>query len=314
MTAPTTADSRTIAAVRHFTRFFTRRIGVLRRRLYASPFSLVEARVLYEIANRPGTSAGEVARDLGLDPGQLSRTLEGLVRRGLVRRRRAAADARRHALTATPRGVAAFAALDRASREEVAALLASLDADGRDRLAASLAAAERLLEPARLSAGEFVLRPHAIGDMGMITAAQARLYAREYGWNGEFEALVAEIAAKFIREFDPAREHCWIVERRGEIAGSIFLVKESESVAKIRLVYLESWARGAGLGRRMLDECLAFAHDKGYAKVVLWTNDCLVDARRLYERAGFVLVRSEAHHSFGKDLVGQYWSLDLAAR
>jgi N-acetylglutamate synthase-like GNAT family acetyltransferase len=147
--------------------------------------------------------------------------------------------------------------------------------------------------------------------MGAIVAAQARLYAREYGWNGEFEALVAEIVAKFIREFDPARERCWVAERDGEIAGSIFLVKESDEVAKLRLFYLEPWARGSGLGARMLAECLAFARAAGYAKVVLWTNDCLVAARRLYEKAGFRLLESEAHRSFGKDLVGQSWSLDF---
>ena len=303
----------TVAAVRHFTRFFTRRIGVLRRRLYASPFSLVEARVLYELAHRPGTSAGDVARDLGLDPGQLSRTLGPLVRRSLVRRGKAPTDARRHTLDLTPRGKKAFDGLDRASRDEVAALLEPLDSDARGRLAEVLAAAERLLEPAPVAAGDFVLREPRIGDMGAIVAAQARLYAREYGWNGEFEALVAEIVAKFVRDFDPARERCWIADRRGEIAGSIFLVKESDAVAKIRLVYLEPWARGAGLGRRMLAECLAFARACGYAKVVLWTNDCLVDARKLYEKAGFVLVESENHRSFGKDLVGQYWSLDLRA-
>ncbi|MBI1243445.1 MAG: GNAT family N-acetyltransferase [Alphaproteobacteria bacterium] len=314
MTRQSRSGDATVAAVRHFTRFFTRRIGVLRRRLYASPFSLVEARVLYEVAHHPGTSAGAVASGLGLDPGQLSRTLNALVRRGLVRRRKATGDARRHALETTARGAKAFAGLDSASRAEVAALLAPLGAHDRDALTGALATAERLLEPARPAADEFVLRSPAIGDMGALTAAQARLYAREYGWNGEFEALVAEIVAKFIRDFDPARERCWIADRRGEIAGSIFLVKESDKVAKIRLVYLEPWARGVGLGRRMLAECLAFARACGYAKVVLWTNDCLVDARRLYEKAGFVLVESERHRSFGKDLVGQSWSLDLSAR
>lgn len=311
MPRPAKADP-AVAAVRHFTRFFTRRIGVLRKGLYASPFSLVEARVLYEIAHRGGTSSGEIARDLGLDPGHLSRIVQALSRRGLVRKRPAKDDARRLSLDLTPRGRTAFAGLDSASQDEVAALLAPLDDAARTRLVASLDAAERLLERSAMPDGAFALRLHRIGDMGAVVAGQAKLYAREYGWNGEFEALVAEIVAKFVREFDPARERCWIAERDGEIAGSIFLVKESSKVAKLRLFYLEPWARGSGLGRRMLDECLAFAKTSGYATVVLWTNDCLAAARHLYERAGFVLVESEKHRSFGKDLVGQYWSLDLS--
>lgn len=311
MPRPAKADP-AVAAVRHFTRFFTRRIGVLRKGLYASPFSLVEARVLYEIAHRSGTSSVEIARDLGLDPGHLSRIVQVLSRRGLVRKRPAKDDARRLSLDLTARGSAAFAELDRASQDEVASLLAPLDGDARTRLVAALETAERLLGDDAKPAGEFELRTHAIGDMGAVVAAQAKLYAREYGWNGEFEALVAEIVAKFVREFDPARERCWIAERDGEIAGSIFLVKETDKVAKLRLFYLEPWARGAGLGKRMVDECLAFATTAGYAKVVLWTNDCLVAARRLYEQAGFTLLESEKHRSFGKDLVGQYWSRDLA--
>ncbi len=301
-----------IAAVRHFTRFFTRRIGVLRKGLYASPFSLVEARVLYEIAHNNGTSSGEIARDLGLDPGHLSRIVQALSRRGLVRKRAAKSDARRLNLGLTARGRTAFARLDSASQDEVASLLSPLDAGARTRLVGALATAERLLVAGEAQGGAFTLRDHRIGDMGAIVAGQARLYAREYGWNGEFEALVAEIVAKFVREFDPARERCWVAERDGEIAGSIFLVKESDAVAKLRLFYLEPWARGSGMGKRMVGECLAFARTAGYAKVVLWTNDCLVAARHLYEKAGFTLVESEAHRSFGKDLVGQYWSLDLA--
>jgi DNA-binding MarR family transcriptional regulator/N-acetylglutamate synthase-like GNAT family acetyltransferase len=310
MRHPDTNDP-AIAAVRRFTRSFTRRIGVLRKGLYSSPFSLVEARVLYEIAHNAGTSSGEIARDLDLDPGHLSRIVAALARRGLVRKRPAASDARRLSLELTARGRTAFARLDRASQEEVATLLAPLDSDARARLVASLGTAERLLDAATSAPDAFTLRTHRIGDMGAIVAAQARLYAREYGWNGEFEALVAEIVAKFVREFDPARERCWVAERDGEIAGSIFLVKESDAVAKLRLFYLEPWARGSGTGTRMLGECLAFARQAGYSKVVLWTNDCLVAARRLYEKAGFRLLESEAHRSFGKDLVGQSWSLDL---
>jgi DNA-binding MarR family transcriptional regulator len=212
-----------IAAVRQFTRSFTRRIGVLRKGLYSSPFSLVEARVLYEIAHNAGTGSVEIARDLGLDPGHLSRIVQALSRRGLVRKRAAKRDARRLSLELTARGRSAFARLDSASQQEVALLLAPLDAGARARLVTALATAERLLDADSAQGSAFTLRSHRIGDMGAIVAAQARLYAREYGWNGEFEALVAEIVAKFVREFDPAREHCWVAERDGEIAGSIFL-------------------------------------------------------------------------------------------
>ncbi|MBI3504824.1 MAG: MarR family transcriptional regulator [Proteobacteria bacterium] len=301
-----------VASVRHFTRFFTRRIGVLRKGLYASPFSLVEARVLWEVAHRPGVSSGEIARDLGLDPGHFSRILRALAKRGVVRKRAASHDARRLRLDLTPAGRRAFAGLDRGSQAEVAALLAPLDDAARARLVASLGTAELLLDGGRPAAGTLALRTHKIGDMGAIVAGQARLYAREYGWNGEFEALVAEIVAKFVREFDPARERCWVAECNGEVAGSIFLVRESDEVAKLRLFYLEPWARGSGLARRMVGDCIAFARACGYAKMVLWTNDCLAAARHLYEQAGFVLEKSEAHRSFGKDLVGQYWSLDLS--
>ena len=309
MTRPAPNDP-AIATVRHFTRFFTRRIGVLRRGLYASPFSLVEARVLWEVAHRGGVSSGEIARDLGLDPGHLSRILRALDKRGLVRKRASADDARRLRLDLTPAGKRAFAKLDSGSQAEVAELLAPLDDAARGRLVRALGTAERLLGGDTPAAAP-VLRAHRIGDMGAIVAGQARLYADEYGWNGEFEALVAEIVAKFVREFDAARERCWVAEMDGEVVGSIFLVKESDSVAKLRLFYLDPRARGTGLGKRMVTECLDFARACGYSKVVLWTNDCLAAARRLYEKAGFVLVESEKHRSFGKDLVGQYWSLDL---
>jgi len=302
-----------VAAVRRFARYFTRRIGALRAGLYASPFSLVESRVLYEIARRDRPAAGEIAAALDLDNGYLSRILRALARRGLVRRDRARDDARRLSLALTPRGRTAFAKLDRGSEGEVATLLRPLPEPARADLVAVLSTAERMLGAAR---GDevpppFVLRPHRIGDMGAVVAAQARLYEREYGWNGEFEALVAEIVAKFLRDFDPVLERCWIATRGGEIAGSIFLVRDGGGVAKLRLFYLEPWARGSGLAARMLGECLGFARAAGYRRVVLWTNGGLDAARRLYEKAGFVLERTEAHRSFGKDLEGQYWSLDL---
>lgn len=310
MTRPAPNDP-AIAAVRHFTRFFTRRIGVLRKGLYATPFSLVEARVLWEVAHRGGTSSREIARDLSLDPGHLSRILRALAKRGLVRKRAASDDARRLRLDLSAEGKRAFADLDKGSQQEVAELLAPLSAAARGRLVAALGTVERLLGGTDTPADAPVLRTHKIGDMGAIIAGQARLYADEYGWNGEFEALVAEIVAKFVREFDAKRERCWVAEMEGEVVGSIFLVKESDGVAKLRLFYLDPRARGTGLGKRMLAECLGFARACGYAKVVLWTNDCLAAARKLYEKAGFALIESEKHRSFGKDLVGQYWSLDL---
>jgi len=231
--------------------------------------------------------------------------------RGLVTRTPSEHDARQSVLALTPQGRAAFAPLDQASHDEIAAMLDRLPADERESLVAAMRRVQRLLGGAPEPEPPYHLRGLRPGDIGWVVHRQGLLYATEYGWDQTFEALVAEIAAAFVRNFDPARENAWIAEREGEIVGSVFLVRQSDEVAKLRLLYVEASARGLGLGRRLVDECIRFARDRGYRTLTLWTNDVLVSARRIYEAAGFRLVEEERHHSFGKDLVGQNWVLDL---
>lgn len=300
-----------IAAVRSFTRFYTRRIGVLREGLHDSPFSLTAARVLYELANRDAPTAGELARDLDLDPGYLSRILRTFAQRGLIGRRRSRQDARQTHLSLTATGRKAFAPLDRGSHDEVAALLAPLGDETQARLVGAMQTVEELLDGRANDTPAYVLRPHRAGDMGWVASRHGALYAQEYGWNLEFEALVAEIVAAFIRNFDARRERCWIAEIAGEPVGSVFLVKQTDEAGKLRLLLVEPRGRGLGIGARLVDECIAFARAAGYRTLTLWTNDILVAARRIYEKAGFRLVQEEKHHSFGHDLVGQNWDLVL---
>ena len=300
-----------IAAVRRFTRFYTRQIGVLREGLHASPFSLSEARVLYELANRSAPTAADIARDLGLDAGYLSRILRGFAQRGFLARTRSQDDGRESHLALTPAGRTAFAPLDRGSHDEVAALLAPLSEGAQARLIEAMATVEQLLGERSAAAPPYLLRPHQIGDMGWVVSRHGALYAQEYNWNMEFEALVAEIVAAFIKNFDPARERCWIAEVDGAPVGSVFLVKQSDDVGKLRLLLVEPPARGMGIGARLVAECIRFARLSGYRTLTLWTNDVLVAARRIYQAAGFHLVKEEKHHSFGHDLVGQNWELEL---
>jgi len=304
-------NARRIDAVRRFNRFYTQRIGVLDEGLLESPFPLPQARVMFELAQRDGVTAGELARALGIDTSYLSRMLRDLVRKGLVRPARDPNDARRQPLALTPSGRKAFATLDARSREQVAAILAPLGREGETRLVGAMGAIERLLGVPASPAQAFVLRSHEPGDLGWIVSRHGALYAQEYGWDMTFEALVAEIAAKFLRTFDARTEKCWIAERDGERVGSVLLVRQSARVAKLRLLLIEPSARGHGLGRRLVAECIRFARAVGYRKLVLWTNDILHAARHLYEEAGFVLVAEESHHSFGRDLVGQNWELSL---
>ena len=299
------------AGVRAFNRFYTRRIGVLQEGLLRSPFSLAEARVLYELAQRARPTASELGQALGLDAGYLSRILAGFESRGLVGRRPSPSDGRRSLLRLTAKGHRAFASLDRRSQVETAALLAPLTADEQGRLVGALRTVERLLGGARAAGNPYVLRPPRPGDMGWVVHRHAVLYASEYGWDERFEALVAGIGAKFVAGHDPARERCWIAERDGEIVGSVLLVRQSRTVAKLRLLLVEPAARGHGIGARLVDECIAFARQAGYRRIMLWTNDVLHAARRLYEKAGFRLLRAEPHHSFGHDLVGETWVLTL---
>jgi len=304
-----------VDAVRRFNRFYTQRIGMLRPDLYESPYSLAEARVIYELAHAaPPTTASDIARLLAMDAGYLSRMLAGFVARGLVRRTRSARDGREYHLALTAAGRKAFAALDRASAREIGALLEPLDDGARSRLVGAMAAIEsgRRQGPAPAAAGTgFTLRAHRPGDIGWVIARHGALYAQEYGWDIAFEALVARIAARFVERFDPRFERCWIAERDGANVGCAFVVRRSARVAQLRLLLVEPAARGLGIGRALLAEALAFARATGYRKMMLWTNAGLDAARRLYDDAGFRLVAEEPHRSFGKDLVGQTFELTL---
>lgn len=298
-----------VAAVRQFNRFYTRRIGVLREHLSQSPFSLAQARILYELAHRPGITAGELARDLDLDPGYLSRILAGFEKRKFLSKHRSASDARQSHLRLTKAGMAAFAPLDRQSGLEVAAMLAPLPGSSQTRLVRAMGEIETLLGSAKPTG--ILIRPPCPGDMGWVISRHGALYAEEYAWDETFEYLVAQIVADFVKGFDSHKERCWIAELGGVQAGCIFLVKASAKVAKLRILLVEPWARGHGIGRRLVAECLAFARRSGYKKITLWTNKGLDAARHLYEEAGFRLVAEEAHHSFGQDLIGQHWELKL---
>jgi len=306
-----TASDHPIAVVRRFNRFYTQKIGVLEGGLLQSRFSLTEARVLYELAHRDRPAASELARDLHLDPGYLSRLLRSFRRQGLIDRARSTGDGRRSHLSLTTAGKAAFAPLDRRSRDEIAVLLAPLAESEQRRLVAAMRSIEQLLGPVRVGDEPFILRPPEPGDIGWVAARHGAIYAAEYGFDTRFEALVAEIAAGFVTRFDPQLERCWIAEKDGEPVGSVFLVKDTDNVAKLRLLLVEPAARGFGIGRRLVEECIGFARAAGYREVTLWTQSILVAARHIYEAAGFRLVRTEPHHSFGHDLVGEYWELSL---
>jgi len=303
--------ARRIDTVRRFNRFYTRRIGVLREDLLGSPYSLAEARLIYELAHRDRPTAAEVGRDLTLDAGYLSRLLRGLERSGVLSRTRSATDGRRNHLALTAKGRRAFATLNAQSNKDVAALLEGLPDPQQRGLVSALETVEMVLGARPAPGVPFLLRTHQPGDLGWVIGRHGALYAQEYGWDETFEALVGEIAARFIRNFDPKRERCWIAERDGCNVGSVCLVRKSATVAQLRLLIVEPDARGLGIGRRLVSECERFARRAGYRKIVLWTNDILDAARHLYEEAGYRLVKEEPHHSFGHDLVGQYWELKL---
>lgn len=302
-----------VAAFRAFNRFHTRLVGALNDRLLASEFSLPQLRVLYEIAHTPAEaapSASDLSGRLGMDPSHLGRIVADLVQNDIVRREPTAGNARRLALSLTDKGRETFGRIDEASNREAAALLKPLsDAERRDMVDAMRRIRSALGDPAE--SGPFVLRAPEPGDLGEIVAAHARLYAREYGWDQSFEALVADIVARFHRDFDSSCERAWIAERDGRVIGSVFVVRGGPNVAKLRLLYVDASARGHGLGQRLVAEAIRFARARGYVRMLLWTNDCLTSARRIYEAAGFKLIEEEAHHSFGHDLVGQTWALDL---
>jgi DNA-binding MarR family transcriptional regulator/predicted N-acetyltransferase YhbS len=304
-------DSR-VEAIRRFNRFYTQRIGVLDESLLRSPFSLTEARVLYELARRERPAAVDLCRDLALDKGYSSRILRRLEKLGLVRRVPAPGDRRRNILALTERGNATFADLDARSAEAISRLVEPLSEADRARLAEALATAESLLgggseTPRR----EIVLRSHRPGDIGWVVERHGALYAREYGWDARFEGLVAKIAGEFLEKHDPRTERAFIAERDGQRVGSVFLVRGRKQVAKLRLLLVEPQARGSGLGRRLVDECIRFARESGYRKVVLWTQRNLVAARVIYRATGFRKTAEERHVSFGAKLVAETWELDL---
>ena len=300
-----------IEAVRRFNRFYTRQIGVLRESWAESPFSLAEVRVLYELAHHDDLTAGDLGTELGLDRGYLSRILQSFEKRGFVTKTRSEKDARQTHLALTAKGRKVFAPVNNRSQQDVGSMLEALSAADQKQLIDSMHTIERLLGNKPESKVPYILRTHHPGDMGWIVHRHGVLYSEEYGWDEHFEALAAQITSDFIKNFDPKRERCWIAEREGEIVGSVFLVKKSKTVAQLRLLLVEPKARGLGIGTRLVEECIRFARQKGYRKIILWTNDVLKAARRVYEEAGFIMVREEPHHSFGRDLVGQYWELAL---
>ncbi|TFV69644.1 GNAT family N-acetyltransferase [Bradyrhizobium frederickii] len=300
-----------IAAVRAFNRFYTRKLGVLDQHLGKSPFSLSEARVLYELAQRDDLAAKEIGTELGLDPGYLSRIVQSFDEKGLITRRPLPADRRQYQLSLTAKGRQAFTRLNLSSQNEVAAMLAQLSASDASRLTQAMATIESVLEQRRTQPAAFMLRSHRVGDMGWVISRQGAAYAADYNWDISYEALVADICAQFIRNYDAAREHCWIAEVGGEPVGSVFLVKATDEIAKLRLLQVEKKARGLGVGRALVEQCIQGARERGYSRMTLWTQSILVAARGIYKSAGFKLVATEPHHSFGQDLIGETWERDL---
>ena len=300
-----------VAAVRRFNRVYTRRIGVLQDGFLQSPFSLTEARVLYELAYRDRPTAAELAADLGLDHGYLSRILRGFCERGFLVRTTSTRDRRQSLLSLTAKGRMAFAPLDLRSQAEVAAMLGRLSVADQDRMVGAMRTIESALSDERRPEISCVLRPPRPGDFGWIVSRHGALYGEQYGFDERIEALTAEIVAGFIRNCDPRRERCWIAERDGENVGSVLLVKETGEVARLRLLLVEPKARGLGLGARLVEECVRFARAARYRKITLWTHSVLTAARHIYEQAGFALVDTKTHDEFGKDLVGETWELEL---
>lgn len=297
---------------RRFNRMYTRYIGTLNEGFLNSEFSLAEGRILYELASRTGPTASEISEELGLDPGYLSRVLRKFEQRGLLSRRASRKDGRSSALRLTARGNAAFRKLNVSSEEQADRILAGLAPASRQDLLRSMGSIENILTGSA-ERSPFVLRPHRIGDMGWVVYSEAVGYATQYGWDGMFEAMVAKIVADFITNYDASRERCWIAEINGDRVGHIFLVKHPDELqtAKLRLLFVEPSARGMGLGAALVSECLRFARTGGYQKVVLWTQSLLRAAHRIYEQAGFRLVKEEPHRSFGHDLIGQEWELEF---
>jgi DNA-binding MarR family transcriptional regulator/N-acetylglutamate synthase-like GNAT family acetyltransferase len=310
MASAARSDAR-VASVRGFNRFYTKQIGLLRNGYLESALSLSQVRVLYELAQRQGLTATDLSKELELDSGYLSRILLGFRKQGFLLRKPSESDARLTYLTLSQKGKAVFAQLDSKTQTQVEALIGRLSPGDQTRLIEAMHTIERLLGERAQTREPYLLRSHQPGDMGWVIHRHGALYAQEYGWDERFEALVAEIAAKFIHKFDPRRERCWIAEKDGGIVGSVFLVRESERVARLRLLLVEPSARGVGIGNRLVDECARFARQAGYKKITLWTQSILHAARHIYEKAGYRLVKKQRHREFGYDLVGETWELNL---
>jgi len=299
-----------VRAIRAFNRFYTRKIGVLDG-MASSPFSLAEARVLYELAHRQQPTATDIRKELRLDAGYTSRILRDFERRKLVRREQCKTDERQRFLSLTTQGRKAFMPLEERSDRDIAAMLDELSLTERKQLVEAVQTVGRLLGDRREQTTPYLLRPHEPGDMGWIVHRQAILYAEEYGWDGTYEALAAEIVAQFIKNYDPKRERAWVAEKDGERVGAVFVAKESQQIAKLRLLHVEREARGLGIGKRLVEECIRFTRQAGYQKVTLWTQSILHAARGIYKKAGFQVVDERKHHSFGKDLTAETWELNL---
>ena len=303
-----------IAAVRRFSRFYTRQLGLLQESLVQTSFSLTEARVLYELAHRDTVTASALAAELNLDHGYLSRILRRFAEDGLLAKKRAPNDGRQSLIAITAKGRKAFAPLNKGSHDQVAAMLEALSVADQARVVGAMTTVETLLgasSPNSPIVPAIILRQHQPGDMGWVTSAHGALYAQEYGWDITFEALVAKITAEFIENLDPRRERCWIAELDGKRVGSVFVVRKNGEVAKLRLLILDPRARGLKLGRRLVEECLRFAKAAGYSSMTLWTQSNLTAARAIYQRAGFKLSAQEPHRSFGVDLIGETWERAL---
>jgi DNA-binding MarR family transcriptional regulator/predicted N-acetyltransferase YhbS len=309
-------DAGRIAAVRRFNRFYTQHVGVLRDGWLDSPFSLTEARVLYEIrqrgtANENLATATDIGRDLGLDAGYLSRILGHFEKSGLIRKERSPSDGRQSFLSITAVGRKAMELLERRTVRQVGDVLHRLSDPEQDRLVTAMRTVERMIAAEPAAKPEIVLREPRPGDLGWVVARHATLYAEEYGWGGNFEGLCAQIVADFVAKHDPARERCWIAEMDGENVGSVFLVKDSDKVARIRLLLVDPVARGRGVGMQLTEECLRFAKACGYRSITLWTHGVLTAARHIYGKCGFTLTSSEKRKSFGKQVVSEIWDLKL---
>jgi DNA-binding MarR family transcriptional regulator/GNAT superfamily N-acetyltransferase len=311
MAAPARQDLQRIAAVRRFNRFYTQKLGVLQPAWLDSPFSLTEARVLYEIRRRKGATASDIARDLDLDAGYLSRILRRFCRSGLIRRQVSPADRRQSFLSMATRGDKAFAPLDKRAQQQVGALLARLSAPDQEQLVSSMRAIETIIAAEPKPISEIVLRDPQPGDLGWVVARHAELYLQEFGWADNFEGVCARIVADFAENYDPSYDRGFIAEMDGRNVGSVFLVKDTERLARLRLLLVEPAARGRGLGTRLTQECIRFARERGYQRITLWTHSVLTAARHVYERAGFRLRSSEARRNFGRDVVSEHWDLAL---